>query len=69
MARNHGASLRQVALAFVTHRPSLFAIPKASRVKHVEENAGAADLRLTREEISFIDEAFASEPRPELPML
>lgn len=69
VARNHGATLRQVALAFVTRRPSLFAIPKASSVAHVEENAGAADLRLTREEISLIDEAFASEPRPELPML
>lgn len=69
VAHEHGATPRQVALAFVIRRPSLFAIPKASRVEHVEENAGAARLRLTEEELARIDAAFASEPRPELPML
>jgi diketogulonate reductase-like aldo/keto reductase len=69
VARDHGATPRQVALAFVIRRPSLFAIPKASRVEHVEENAGAADLRLSEEAIALLEEAFASAPSPELPML
>jgi aryl-alcohol dehydrogenase-like predicted oxidoreductase len=38
-------------------------------VEHVEENAEAARLRLTEEELARIDAAFASEPRPELPLL
>ncbi|MCI0572975.1 MAG: aldo/keto reductase [Myxococcaceae bacterium] len=69
VARVHGASPRQVALAFLTRRPSLFAIPKAARVPHVEDNAGAARVKLTREELVHIDAAFAVGPEAELPML
>src|SRR6202008_682481 len=39
IARRHGASPRQVALAFLTREPALFAIPKASTVEHAAENA------------------------------
>ena len=34
-----GATPRQLALAFLTRRPSVIAIPKAARVAHVEEIA------------------------------
>src|SRR5262245_43130136 len=61
---------RQVALRFLVRRPSLFAIPKASRPEHAAENAGAGDLRLTEAEIARIDEAFPVGPCPrELPTL
>jgi len=70
VAAAHGATPRQVALAFLTRRPSLFAIPKASSVGHVDENAGAAELRLTAAQIDRIDAAFPLGPRPRsLPML
>src|SRR5205823_5521820 len=49
---------RQAALAFLTRRPSVLTIPKASSVAHAIENAGAATLRLSPEEISRIDAAF-----------
>ena len=58
VARARGATPRQVALAFLTRRPSLFTIPKAVTVPHVEENAGAADLTLTDAEMADIDRAF-----------
>lgn len=58
IARAHRATARQVTLAFLTRRPSLFAIPKASRAAHVEDNAGAADLALTAAEVARIDAAF-----------
>jgi diketogulonate reductase-like aldo/keto reductase len=58
IAEAHGATPRQVALAFLIRRPALFAIPKASTPEHAEENAGAGDLRLTAEEIRQIEEAF-----------
>ena len=58
IAKVHGATPRQVALAFLTRRPSVFAIPKHSSVPHAEENAGAGDLRLTDAEIASIDAAF-----------
>ncbi len=69
IAARHAATPRQVALAFLTREPSVFAIPKASTCEHAEENA-AADLRLTREELARIDAAFPLGPEPrELPVL
>jgi diketogulonate reductase-like aldo/keto reductase len=58
IAAAHQATARQVALAFLVRKPGLFAIPKASRVHHVTENAGAGDLRLSAEEIARIEKAF-----------
>jgi diketogulonate reductase-like aldo/keto reductase len=70
IAQTHHATPRQVALAFLTRRPSVFGIPKASSVDHVEENAGASDLHLSSAEIARIDAAFPRGPRPRsLPML
>jgi diketogulonate reductase-like aldo/keto reductase len=68
IAAAHGATPRQVALCFLTRRPSLFTIPKAARAAHAEENAGAGDLRLTTAEMARIDQAFPLGPPPrELP--
>ena len=47
-ARLHDATPRQIALAFLTRHAQVFAIPKASTVAHVEENAGAGTLELER---------------------
>ncbi len=55
IAHAHGATPRQVALAFLIRRPHVFAIPKAATLAHVEENAGAGDLQLTPDEIARID--------------
>jgi len=70
IAAAHDATPRQVALRFLVRRPSLFAIPKASSAEHVAENAGAGDLRLSRQELAMIDEAFPLDSRRrELPVL
>jgi diketogulonate reductase-like aldo/keto reductase len=70
IARAHGVTPRQVALRFLVRRPSLFAIPKASREAHVRDNAAAASLTLTQEELRRIDEAFALGPKPDsLPVI
>lgn len=70
VAAAHGATARQVALAFLTRRPSLLAIPKSSRVQGVEENVGASRLTLSESEIASIDAAFPLGETPdELPML
>jgi diketogulonate reductase-like aldo/keto reductase len=58
IAAAHNATPRQVALQFLARRPCLFAIPKASRPEHVQENAGAAAVQLTAAEISEIASAF-----------
>jgi diketogulonate reductase-like aldo/keto reductase len=68
IAAAHGATARQVVLAFLARRAPLFAIPKASRVEHTVENAGAGNLRLTNEEVLRIEQAFPLGRRPrELP--
>jgi diketogulonate reductase-like aldo/keto reductase len=70
VARAHDATPRQVALAFLARRPSVFAIPKASRPDHAEENAEAASLHLTQAEIARIDAVFPPSARQgALPMI
>ena len=70
IAETHDATPRQVALRFLTRRSPLFAIPKASDPKHVEENAGGGKLRLSKTELARIDAAFPLGPRPRsLPMI
>ena len=58
VAARHGATARQVALAFLTRTKSLFAIPKAASVRHVEDNAGAAGLTLGDDDVQAIEAAF-----------
>jgi diketogulonate reductase-like aldo/keto reductase len=60
IARARGATARQIALAFLVRDPIMFAIPKAARAAHVEENAGAAALALTNDETRRIEAAFPS---------
>ncbi len=70
IAAAHCATPRQVALAYLTRRPSLAAIPKAATEAHVEENAGALDLELSAGEIERIDRAFPrGRPKRELPTI
>ena len=58
IAAAHGATPRQVALRFLLRRPSLFAIPKAGRIAHVEDNAAADTVTLSPDELERIDVAF-----------
>lgn len=70
IAESHGASPRQVALAFLTREPLLLAIPKASSAAHAADNAAAGKLVLGRDELAALDQAFPRGPKPRgLPML
>ncbi len=64
IAASCGKTVRQVILNFLTREPNAFAIPKASRVEHVEENAGAMGWQLSPEEIASIDAAFPVNEGP-----
>jgi len=64
VAAAHSATARQVALAFLVRRPSLFAIPKAASAAHTTENAAAGDLVLSAAEIALIDAAFPRGAAP-----
>jgi len=64
VAAAHAATPRQVALAFLVRRQSLFAIPKAASARHTEDNAKAGALALTEAELARIDRAFPRGARP-----
>ena len=70
IASAHGATPRQVALSFLTRRPSVFAIPKAATIAHAADNAGALHLQLSADNIARIEKSFPRGEAPRsLPML
>jgi diketogulonate reductase-like aldo/keto reductase len=58
IAQQKGISVAQVMLAWVIRQQGILAIPKASSVAHVQQNAAALSINLTDEELSIIDRAF-----------
>ena len=56
IAEKHGATRAQVALAWLIAKNAV-PIPGYRRAKRVEENAGAAELQLSREDIELLDKA------------
>jgi len=55
IAGRHRATAAQVALAWVVNKPNVVAIPGASSVAQVEENAAAAELSLGDDEVQRLD--------------
>ncbi len=55
IAVRHAATVYQIALAWLLRRPDLIAIPKAASVAHVAENARAAEIILTADDLTQID--------------
>lgn len=55
MARQHGATVSQLALAWLLQRsPVMLPIPGTSRLAHLQENVGAAGLQLSDAEYAEI---------------
>ena len=52
VAARHQATPAQVALAWLVRKPNVVAIPGASSVRQLEENAAAADLVLTADDVA-----------------
>jgi diketogulonate reductase-like aldo/keto reductase len=67
VARRHGATPAQIALAWLLHREGTIVIPKASRADHVRENRGALDVVLTPEDLATLDRTFPP-PRGKTPL-
>ncbi|WP_237680835.1 aldo/keto reductase [[Erwinia] mediterraneensis] len=58
IAQQRGISVAQLLLAWVIRHPGVLAIPKASTVAHVEENARALTIAFSAEELARIEQAF-----------
>ncbi len=63
VARRHEVTAAQVALAWVLRQANVCAIPKAGSLQHVEENAAAAALELTPQDLAEIDGAYPAPQR------
>src|SRR5579859_2803623 len=50
--RRHGMTPAQAALAWLLAKDDVIAIPKASRREHVQDNAGALEIELSREQLA-----------------
>ncbi|MFC0110106.1 aldo/keto reductase [Kibdelosporangium aridum] len=64
VARRHNATAAQIALAWVLRMDGVNAIPRAADPEHVRQNAAAADIGLTAEDIAEIDASFPAPTRP-----
>ena len=56
IARRHNCTLGQLALAWVVAQPNAFAIAGARNADQVAENATAADIRLSEDDLKAMDE-------------
>jgi aryl-alcohol dehydrogenase-like predicted oxidoreductase len=60
LAARKGATPAQIALAWLLHKgPDIVPIPGTKRRKYLEENLGAAEVRLTPDEMASLDAALA----------
>ena len=58
IGEKYGKTAAQVALNWIISQPNLITIPKASNIKHLEENVGAMGWRLSEEDFKKISEKF-----------
>ncbi|WP_158784905.1 aldo/keto reductase [Pantoea sp. BAV 3049] len=65
VAQQKSISVAQLLLAWVIRKEGVIAIPKASSVQHVAENAAALEVVLSSEDLALINQAF---PPPERKM-
>jgi aryl-alcohol dehydrogenase-like predicted oxidoreductase len=62
IATAHGAKPGQVALAWLLHKgPDIVPIPGTKRLKYLEENVAAANIKLTEAEMKSLDDALAPD--------
>ena len=67
VAGRHGVTPAQAAIAWTLRQPGVVSIPKASDAGHVRQNAAAAGLALTAEDLAELDAAFPP-PRRKQPL-
>jgi diketogulonate reductase-like aldo/keto reductase len=67
VARRHGVTPAQVALAWLLRQDGVVVIPKAVRPQHVRENRAALDIVLTLEDLAQLDAGFPA-PRRRRPL-
>lgn len=63
VAQRHDVSPAQVALAWLLCQPGIVTIPKATDLKHLDDNIAAIDLKLSTEDLKALDARFPPPKR------
>jgi diketogulonate reductase-like aldo/keto reductase len=58
VAKRHGVTPAQVALAWTVRRPGVISIPKASTMQHVQDNRACLDVSLDAADLAELDKTF-----------
>ena len=67
VAKRHGATSAQIAIAWVLRHPDVMTIPKAGTPEHVRENRGALDIELSSKDLRDLDDVFEA-PSNKVPL-
>jgi diketogulonate reductase-like aldo/keto reductase len=65
VASRHDVTPAQVALAWLLRQDGVITIPKATTIKHVDDNLAALDLSLTADDLATLDRHFPPPKRAE----
>ncbi|GIK53152.1 MAG: hypothetical protein BroJett014_21250 [Planctomycetota bacterium] len=63
VAARHETKAEVIALAWTLRHPHVVAIPKSSNPRHVQENAKAARIRFTEQDLAELEEAYPPPKR------
>ena len=66
VAKNKGATPTQIALAWLLHK-NVLPIIGTSKVEHLEEAVGALEIKLTDDEIRYLEEPYRPKPVLHIP--
>jgi diketogulonate reductase-like aldo/keto reductase len=67
VAKRHGATSAQIAIAWVLRHRDVVTIPKAGSPEHVRQNRGALDIELTSNDLRDLDDVFDA-PSSKVPL-
>jgi aryl-alcohol dehydrogenase (NADP+) len=63
LAGQHGVPPARVALAWLLHQPAIAApIVGASKLAHLDDAVGALDIKLSAEEVAYLEEPYVPHP-------
>jgi aryl-alcohol dehydrogenase-like predicted oxidoreductase len=63
LAEQHGATPAQIALAWILRKPGITApIIGASKMPHLEQAVAALEIKLSDEDIAFLEEPYRPHP-------
>jgi len=64
VAVRHSATVAQIALAWLLHRPDTIVIPKSIRPERIKENYGALEIQLSSQDLADLDDAYPASEQP-----